>query len=190
MTDVDLHQLVAAAERCQRTWESQGLEFCFIGGLAVQRWGEPRLTGDVDATVWTQFGNERPIIEHLLSQLQPRIDRADEFAVQNRVLLVQDIKGIDIDIALAAFPFERELINRATLQPYYEVEIKICGASDLVILKAFANRPRDWEDIRGIAIRSKSLLDWTLINQELEVLSTLKEEPEILERIQKIEKDS
>ena len=62
LSEFDLSHLVSAANRLQSNWESRNIDFCFIGGLAVQHWGEPRLTGDVDATVWTEFGNERPVV--------------------------------------------------------------------------------------------------------------------------------
>ncbi len=54
---------------------------------------------------------------------------------------------------------------------------------DLTGLIVFANSARDWQDIRGILIRSGSLLDWNLIDSELKVLAELKEEPEILEQL-------
>jgi hypothetical protein len=31
--------------------DSQGWRACFIGGIAVQRWGQPRVTPDVDLTL-------------------------------------------------------------------------------------------------------------------------------------------
>jgi hypothetical protein len=49
--DVDLSELVSAAARLQQQWEAVEIEFCFIGGLAVARWGQPRQTNDVDATI-------------------------------------------------------------------------------------------------------------------------------------------
>lgn len=184
MNEVDLGDLIASASRLQAKWKAMGFEFCFIGGLAVQHWGEPRLTNDINATVWTQFGNERPVINRLLNDLVGRIQNAEQFAQVNRVLLLQDADGVNVDISLAAFPYERELINRAQEQLFHSVKLLICGASDLIILKAFANRPRDWQDIRGIMIRSRSELDWELIDSELRVLASLKEEPEILDRVQ------
>ncbi len=174
-----------AAVRLQTLWQAAGFEFCFIGGLAVQHWGEPRQTGDVDATLWTDFGNEAPVIDRILETLQPRIDDASGFALLNRVLLVQEPGGIDTDISLAAFPFERGVIARAqpvTVVPS-EPKIKLCDASDLIILKAFANRPRDWQDIRGILIRSPKRLDWDRITEETTTLADLKEEPEILDQL-------
>jgi Nucleotidyl transferase of unknown function (DUF2204) len=176
--------LIAAAVRLQADWESRGIEFCFIGGLAVQHWGEPRLTNDVDATVWTDFGNERPVIKQLLENLSPRIEDAAGFAVVNRVLLAQEKDGVDVDISLGAFPFERDIIARSKKQAVAGNSlIRICSPSDLVILKAFANRPRDWQDIRGVLIRSNSELDWELIFAELTQLAALKEEPEIVDQL-------
>lgn len=184
MADFELHDLVRAAQRLQNRWESEGYDFCFIGGLAVQRWGEPRLTNDVDATIWTDFGKERYVVGELLKELSPRIEDAAVFATVHRVLLVQDSEGVDLDISLAAFPFERDVINRSTKQPFNRgVELRICDPSDLVILKAFANRPQDWPDIRGVLIRSASLLDWPRIDRELRILAELKEEPEILDQL-------
>ena len=183
MNDVDLADLISAAARLQVSWKSMGFEFCFIGGLAVQHWGEPRQTNDVDATIWTEFGNERPVIQRLMEQLPGRIEHADQFALVNRVLLVQEASGVDVDISLAAFPYEQELIRRSREQSFRGVGLVICGPSDLIILKAFANRPRDWQDIRGVIIRSGSQLDWQLIESELQVLAELKEEPEILEQL-------
>lgn len=190
MKDFDVSDLVAAASRLQRLWTNEGFDFCFIGGLAVNVWGQPRHTNDVDATVWTDFGNERPIVDQLLLKLTGRMDAADEFAMLNRVLLVQESGGIDVDISLAAFPFERALLDRARPQQLRGEAIKMCGPSDLVILKAFANRPHDWTDIRGVLVRSGSQLDWSLIESEVQQLAELKEEPEIITRLTELRKST
>lgn len=184
MTFFDLSDLVLAAARLQQIWDASGIEFCFIGGITVHHWGQPRQTNDVDATVWTEFGNERPVIHQLLQHLTARIAEPEQFAMQNRVLLVQESQGVAVDISLAAFPFERNLIDRSQRCLYGDTLLKICGPSDLIILKAFANRPHDWEDIRGVIIRSEGLLDWDLIESEVTILSNLKDEPEIINQLQ------
>ena len=185
MSLVSLQDLVRAAVRLQDLWHESKFEYCFIGGLAVQHWGEPRQTGAVDAALWNSFGNERPVIDRLLQSLSPRIENAGGFAMVNRVLLVREPGGIDTDISLAAFPFEHDVIERSQLELVHSAEpkIRLCGPSDLVILKAFANRPRDWQDIRGVLIRSSALIDWSLIMPEIMVLANLKEEPEIIDRL-------
>jgi len=45
---------------------------CFIGGIAVQRWGEPRFTADADLTLLTGVGGEEKFIDPLLSHFRPR----------------------------------------------------------------------------------------------------------------------
>lgn len=57
--------LEAAAEATQ--WlQSQGYQACIIGGLAVLRWGELRLTQDVDLTLLAPFGSEEEIVDACL----------------------------------------------------------------------------------------------------------------------------
>ncbi len=187
MTTFDYSFLVDAAIGLQSAWEAQGIRFCFIGGLAVQHWGEVRMTQDIDATVLTGFGNEQLLIEQLLMTLTPRISDAVRFAKLNRVLLGQDCHGVPIDVSLSGMPYETELIQRSQRREYLTGKsIQICGASDLVILKAFANRVRDWQDIRSILIRSAMELDWNLIETVLKILSELKEEPEILTNLRRL----
>jgi hypothetical protein len=188
MPEVNLRDLVRAAARVEAICQSLDLIHCVIGGLAVQHWGEPRQTNDVDASIWTEFGNEAGVIDRLLQMFSPRIADAAGFALINRVLLVHEPGGIETDIALAAFPLEREIIERATPQRLMDDEpaIRICDASDLVILKAFANRPRDWQDIRGILIRSAGRMDWMRIRGEVTMLADLKEEPEIVHQLEKL----
>jgi hypothetical protein len=183
----DLGDLFAAAQRLQQDWDRQGIQFCFIGGIAVQHWGEPRMTNDLDATVAGEFGAERQLATRLLRGHRARIDDAIEFAKVNRVLLMRDNHGIPIDASLAAMPYELEVIARATLESIRPgISIRLCGASDLVIMKAFANRPRDWQDIRGILIRSNPRLDREFIRAEVSILADLKEEPEIMEQLEQL----
>jgi hypothetical protein len=58
--------LFEAARRLQDFCD-QGWRSCFIGDIAVQRWGEPRVTRDVDLTVLAGFGSEDRFIAPLLA---------------------------------------------------------------------------------------------------------------------------
>jgi hypothetical protein len=62
--------VLAAAGEVQSFCKSQGWRFCFIGGVALQRWGEPRLTQDVDLTLLTGFGNEEKFVDALLKEFR------------------------------------------------------------------------------------------------------------------------
>ena len=45
-----MNPIFAAALEVQTFCRARIWRFCFIDGLTVQRWGEPRLTQDVDLT--------------------------------------------------------------------------------------------------------------------------------------------
>lgn len=45
--------------KLQNVCQSQGWQFCFIGGVALQRWSEPRETVDVDLSLFAAFGQEQ-----------------------------------------------------------------------------------------------------------------------------------
>lgn len=183
----NLPDLFQAAIRLEQTWHAMGYRFCFIGGIAVQRWGEPRSTIDVDVSLLTGFGDEGHYLDSILETFEPRIQDARRFALLNRVLLIRDQRGTPIDVALAAMPFEERTIERATRFSLNDADgITTCSASDLIVHKAFANRDVDWRDIRSILIRSANEVDQATVLAELTPLVELKEEPEILEKLRKL----
>ncbi len=176
--------LFQTAAELQTFLEKEKYKFCFIGGIALQRWGEPRVTVDVDVTLLTGFGGEKPFIQTLLAAYRSRIPDAAAFALENRVLLLKSAGGIALDIALAALPFEAEAVNRATRFEFLPgVSLLTCSAEDLVIMKAFANRPRDWADIKSVIDRGPGELDKAYILERLTPLAEIKSTPEILTTI-------
>jgi hypothetical protein len=72
--------LFEAARQLQAFCDGQGWRSCFIGGLAVQRWGEPRVTLDVDLTVMAGLGAEGGFADALLAAYPARIKDAGEFS--------------------------------------------------------------------------------------------------------------
>jgi hypothetical protein len=182
-----VNPIFSAALEIQDFCRQERWRFCLIGAVAVQRWGEPRLTLDVDLTVLTGFGSEAAFIDRLLKRFSARRSDAREFALQYRVLLLRSGSGVPIDLSLGAMPFEERLVARASdfeIQP--GTALWTCGAEDLVVLKAFANREKDWADIEGVIVRQAGRLDERLIWGELEPLLELKEEPAIAERLEQL----
>ncbi len=174
-------ELIRVASEVQQFCEARGWRFCVIGGLAVQRWGQPRETVDVDLTLVTGFGSEEPFIQALLKRFPGRVADAAGFARKNRVLLVRSETGVGIDVALGGLSFEETVVSRATRFEFPgEIQLLTCSAEDLIVLKAFAARGQDWVDIEGVIVRQTGRLDWTYIDEQLGPLAALKEAPEIL----------
>ncbi len=177
-----MKSLFGLAAEIQALCESRRWRYCFIGGIALQRWGEPRLTVDVDLTLFTGFGSEEPFVDTLAASFPHRIVGAREFALRNRVLLLKSERGIPIDISLAGLPFEARVVDRASSFAFLPgLALRTCSAEDLVVLKAFADRPRDWADIEGVIARTT--LQWKTVCDELEPLCEAKEAPHILPRL-------
>jgi len=175
------HLFEAANEVCEfltgKNWD-----YCIIGGLALQKWGEPRTTLDTDIALYTGLGEEESFVDPILERFQSRISEARVFALKHRVLLIQASNKKDIDIVLSALPFEREMIRRARRVEFApSVRLPCCTAEDLVIMKVFANRPRDQLDAEGIVDRQHQL-DTEYILRQLAELCEIKEAPEILEK--------
>ena len=178
-------EVIQAAAELQAVCLVQGWQFCFIGGLAVQRWGEPRETADADLSLLTGFGGEEPFIQVLLQHFEGRIPDADQFARDRRVLLLRSSKGVGLDVALAALPFEEIAVERSTFFDYPPgIALRTCSAEDLIILKAFAGRSQDWVDVERIIVRQTGKFDWIYVRQHLGPLAELKGEPEILEQLE------
>lgn len=179
-----MNALFAAAAGIEAFCAARRWRCCVIGGLAVQRWGEPRQTRDVDLTLLTGIGGEAPFVDAILLQYAPRIPEARRFALERRVVLVETADRIPLDISLGALPYEARVIERASP---FEVEpgvtVTTCCAEDLLILKAFAGRVQDWLDVEGVLVRQGSNVHRELVLDELRPLLDLKEDEEAEPRL-------
>jgi len=179
--------LAKAAQDLQQFLDMKSWRNCIIGGLALQRWGQQRLTKDVDITLLTGFGGEEQYVDELLRQYESRVPDGRAFFISRRVVLVKTVGGIGIDIALGGLPFEEGVIHRASVCEYDGgFVLRTCSAEDLIVMKAFASRALDWSDIESIIIRQSGKLGWQLIWQELRPLCELKEAPEIASRLEEL----
>ena len=102
-------------------------------------------------------------------------------------MLVQTAQGIPIDISLGGLPYEGRVIERSSafgIAP--GVVITTCSAEDLIVLKAFADRPQDWLDVEGVIVRQGARLSRPVIDEELSALLELKEDLEPLARLTRL----
>ncbi len=181
-----MNEVFRAAGALQGFCSRRNWRFCFIGGLAVQRWADPRQTEDADLTLLTGFGGEEAYVDALLSTFTARFADERKLALQRRVLFLQTCEGVAIDIALGGLPFEERSIQRSSDWQVEKICLRTCSAEDLIVHKAFAARDLDWADVSSVIMRQGRKLNIDQIWEELRPLVELKEEPEILAKLQRL----
>lgn len=166
-------------------FEKEKIPYVVIGGIALQWWGEPRFTRDIDLMVRVPAQNEETILKKIFRTFPKRIPDALNFALNNRVCLLKNSQGIEIDISLGIPGYEDECIKRAIK---FEIKkksfIKICSAEDLIIHKAFAGRAQDLIDIESVISRQGKKLDINYIRKWLTEFSGILENNEIINRFE------
>jgi len=174
-------ELAAAAAAVLSVLDDAGVPACVIGALAVHRWGQPRATSDADFSALASYGEERPVVDALLTRFEARRPNAEAFALANRVLLLKTRDGVEIDVALAAFPFEIEAIEMASSWEIVPgVPLRTCPAEHLIVYKLVAGRTHDVSDMESIVRRQGGRLDVERVRRWGRVLAELKEDPEML----------
>jgi len=184
-----MRDLFQSAHELQAFCQDHGWKFCFIGGLAVWRWGKPRFTQDVDVTLLAGFRDEEKIVDTLLGRYSSRVVNGRELFLIQRVLRLIDAKGVPIDIALGGLPFEESAVARASDFSFTPGEgLRVCSAEDLVVMKAFAGRPHDLGDVDAVLARHANVLEWDYIYEQLSPLAELKEAPELVSKLRAMER--
>lgn len=174
-----------AAWELHRFLRGLGAQYAIIGGIAVQFWGEPRATRDVDITAAAPEDDQATFIDRVQPMFPSRVSDLPAFARRTRVLPVQASNGVAVDISLAAPGYESRMLERAVELPLApRRRVRFCTAEDLVIHKAVAGRGIDVQDIRGIITRQRDRLDARYIRRWLREFSAVLESPELLERFE------
>lgn len=166
-----MNQVYDAAFEVQQFFDEQNWRFCIIGGLAVIRWGQQRTTRDADFSLLTGIGDERHFLDLIAARFPGRFPNEIQFALAARVYRGFASSGAPIDIALAAFSFEEDVIRRATP---YEFRpgcfVRTCSAEDLIVMKTFAGRELDTHDVKYLIASQWNRLDWKQIDRDLQDL--------------------
>src|SRR3990172_1589281 len=107
-----------------------------------------------------------------------------KFSVRSRVFLAQTADGTPIDIAFGAIGFELRCVDRASPFDFGGgISLLTCCAEDLIVMKVFSNRDRDWPDVESIVMRRGTKLDWELIERELKPLLAVQGGPPVWDHL-------
>lgn len=158
-----------------------------IGGFAASLLGTPRYTVDIDAVFLLSVDDIPRLLAAASAQgLEPRIADPVAFARKNRVVLLRHTaSGTDIDLSLGILPFEVEMVERSTIHEIGPLKLRLPTPEDLIILKAVAHRPKDMEDIRGIAA-SQTHLDKERIQFWVKQFADILEIPDLWNKVSQL----
>lgn len=123
-----------------------------FGAQAVQVWGLPRLSADVDVTIRLRSPDLGPFLAAMLKAgFTTRVPDPERFAAEMRVLpFLHEASRIPLDAILAGPGPEEEFLARARVVAIEGVRVPVISPEDLVVTKILAGRPKDLEDVRGI----------------------------------------
>jgi hypothetical protein len=158
-----------------------------IGGVASSLLGRPRLTADIDATVLLDDASIEPFLNQAIAHgLMPRIADPVGFVRRSAMLLLtHQASGVPVDVVQGRLPFERNATSRAVTIKVGDFAVPLPRPEDLVIMKALAHRPQDFEDIRGI-VASHPDMNTNRIRKELLAFAQALDMPELWDDIASI----
>ncbi len=149
--------------------EQESVPYMIFGGQAVLLYGEPRITRDIDVTLGLDPAQAAPILR-LIKRLRLKVlvDDVEDFLRQTFVLPAIDPESnIRIDFVFSLSEFERQAIKRSNVIVLDGVKIRFVSLEDLIILKVFAGRPRDLEDVKKV-IQKNPGFDRSFVEKSLQ----------------------
>jgi len=152
--------------------EEEGCRWYLFGAQAVNVWGTPRLTNDVDVTAEIPENGSPDAIRALARHgFRLRFDADDDFIRRARVIpLVHESTDLPLDLVLAGPGFEEDFLARAAIVSVDGVDVPVITPEDLVVTKVLAGRPKDLEDVRGILRVRGDALDLGRVRRLLALL--------------------
>ena len=140
--------------RLGRALDDAGLPYMVIGGQAVLRYGEPRLTRDIDVTLGVapdQLSDVLAAVGPL--GLRPLVE-PEPFVSETLVLPCEEgTTGVRVDLVFSLPGYERTAMGRTEAVEVGGGVVRFASVEDLLVHKLVAGRPRDVEDVRGILLR-------------------------------------
>jgi predicted nucleotidyltransferase len=180
-----LNRLLQAAWELHQFFTERKIPYVIIGGIAVQHWGEPRVTVDIDLTVMFPHGVEE-FVALVSRRFQLRSVDPVDFARRTRVVPIQTANAVAVDISLGVPGYEDQVMQRAVEYPIARGKrIRICSAEDLVIHKAVAGRDKDLADLTRIIQKQGDQLDAAYIRHWLAIFADLLASDEVAARFER-----
>ncbi len=145
------------ARELVQLFETEGIPYVLMGGLAIRIHAIPRPTYDVDFTIALPR-DALPRLYQLVeemgymippAQLTGWVETVKELPVVKFQAWMGD-RAIDVDVFLAETPYQEHLLTRRQRYRAEGLEAWFVSPEDLILLKLLAGRPKDKVDVADV----------------------------------------
>lgn len=159
--------LVTAVERLGEAFDTRGIRYALLGGLATILRGRPRFTQDVDVLLDVPQVALPGLLDDLVARGfsldPPSVIR--EFVQEHMTAFHFGV--VRIDWLKPVLPLYAHALAAATSLPWTEGHVlRVLSPEGLIVTKMVAFRPQDQEDIRTILAANRQDIDGDLIRRE------------------------
>jgi hypothetical protein len=131
-----------------------------FGAQAVNLYGVPRATADLDVTIDLPDGPTPTFLRALDAAGFAARFTDPEFVAATRVLpVVHRASALPIDLVLAGPGLEQLFLDELHTEKIGRREIPFLSVENLVVTKVLAGRPKDLEDVRELLSRRRGAID-------------------------------
>jgi hypothetical protein len=138
------------------------IKYLLVGGIAINLYGVPRATADVDIVVPDDAGSIKHICELLFSigfNLSQPIDPKDLFDWEKLLLICNEKNLISLNFyhpkndfpnidVLIVYPFNfNDAYNHKVIKTVGETEIFLASIDDIIFMKSVSRREQDKADV-------------------------------------------
>ncbi|MFM7185609.1 MAG: DUF6036 family nucleotidyltransferase [Gemmatimonadota bacterium] len=159
------------------------MRYLVIGGLAVVVVGEPRITADADAIVFTSPAEAESLIREAAAagfDLREDVERER----LSRTGTIRFRRGpFQLDLITASLPFEELARERASRYRLFGLSLPFPSPEDLILFKILAGRDKDLLDATGVARRHRDRLDVPYLETTLRAICEAAEDASLWGRL-------
>ena len=164
--------------------ESLDIAYAVVGGLAIGAWSVPRATRDVDLYAEIPV-SVRPSLRQALQARGFDVPAMEQELERFGVFRSRSRDGVFLDIFDSAGPLGEAIISHRRQAPLAGHPLWVVAPEDLALLKAFSDRPRDFDDLVTLLHRAKSIIDMPYIEKWAKLLDESIGTSEVSERVRK-----
>ena len=170
--------------------EALSLRYAVVGGLAVSAWSRPRPTRDVD--LYADLPDAQR--DHVRKELEARgfeVPAMSEELAKFGVFRSRSRQdGTFLDIFSAVGPLGEAILERRQRVDFEGRDVWVITPEDLILLKAFSDRERDFEDLVSLLVHTGPKLDNAYVERWARALDESIGGNEVSERLERAQREA